>query len=217
MSALLYDLYVVAVFAVLGGIYYAVDDLLGTAICAGARKLFKKDSLPVGEKRGWIVGKPTSKRMWPAIVLGTLSFYLIHGFFAVSVPGHILVFIVAVFGTLIGFFVGPFFSKLYSKKDQAMKYVDGINDGSIKPMEEVQKAAQVVADKVTASTSGLTERVVETFVGAVEEAGKHLPGKQKALPAAPPEQSAVAQPEQELTDAEKFANARKALEDFNNS
>lgn len=206
-------LFKVLCFVFVGGIFYVIDDLLGTALRAVWHNATHKEKLPVGVKQGFIEGKLTSERFWPTIIVAAIGFLLLKDYFAVTLIGKIGIYLVALFGTTLGFIAGPWFRRIYGKKDKALDVIDKLEKGEI----DLTEGAKELANKVTSSASGMaasaTHAVSGAFSDAIGEAKKHihLPESEKQKAASTAEAAAPAETPVELTEEEKVEKARCEL------
>lgn len=206
-------LFKVSCFMLVGGIFYVIDDLLGTAVRAAWHNVTHKEKLPVGVKQGFIEGKLTSERFWPIIIVATIGFLPLKGYFAVTFAGKVGIYLVAVLGTTLGFIAGPWFRRIYGKKDKALDVIDRFEKGEI----DLTEGAKELANKVSSSASGIaasaTQAVSEAFSDAIGEAKKHihLPESEKQEAASAAEAAVPAETPVELTEEEKAEKAHREL------
>jgi hypothetical protein len=157
-----------------GGIFYVIDDLFGTALRAAWHNMTHKEKLPAGVKQGFIEGKLTSERFWPTIIVAAIGFLLFKDYFAVTLVGKIGIYLVALFGTTLGFIAGPWFRRIYSKKDKALDVLGRLETGKIDLSEEAKELASKLTQGAGEMATSATHAVSGAFSDALEEAGKHI-------------------------------------------
>jgi len=221
MSTILWDAIVIFSFIFVSGVFFVIDDIVGTAVRAFFYNLTHKESLPVGVKKGFIEGKKVSERLIPTILVAIFSFWLFNGIFAATTVGKFFLFFVALAGTTVGFIAGPWFSRIYSKKDKALRVIDKLESGEIDLTEE----AKELAGKVRQSVSGYASTAISEAGGAIStalaEAEKHIypnagvkDQPETAAIEKPADDVAAPQPAPEDPQAQEAAEVEKARKEL---
>lgn len=165
-----------SVFVVLGVVLHFVDVKKGEALYKYLWGKVHKDPLPENKSRGFIAGRKTIERVWPALTIVVIMFFLLrilgeHDFIILVLKAVFLMFP----ALLAGFALGGIMKKnkaVAEKADAVFSAIDefekkGVDVGGI--TDEVVHGAEEIGQKAVDSVIDAGER----FVSAVK--GEHKP------------------------------------------
>lgn len=172
----------------IGIAFYSLDRRFGVGSYKWWYDMTHENPLPEGEKRGFVFNKPTRVKAFAALVLSSIV-SVISVYTAASNPlAELVLWVVAIPATMIGFIIGPHFYKIWQKRDKVFDTVDKWERGEIDLSDELKERAGDVAESVRDVITG---------------------DKPKAAPPATPSASAGEKPvEKEVTpqQAEEMMN-----------
>ncbi len=148
------------VFVIIGGVFYFLDEKYGVEKYKSWWKFTHKDPLPEGEVLGFICGRNTGERVFPASIITLLICFVLHylgehDFISLLIKGSFLM----MPGLLIGFALAGLIRKnpKFSPKVEAVfKAIDRVEDGKVDIKDVVRDVAtearefgEKVVDSVT--------------------------------------------------------------------
>lgn len=165
-----------AVFLVLGSIWYLVDRIVGVPIYRWWYALTHRDPLPADILRGFIHGQRARVRFIAAVVLSVLQSSLVLASVSISNPlAELIGFCLEVPVVMGGFYLGPWLFRLWERKEHVFERVDRLESGEISLKAELKEAGHKAAEAVRGALG-------------VPEKGPGAPAsKTPAVPAAAPD------------------------------
>lgn len=184
----------VILYIALGCIFYFLDRWFGVAIYHWFYGMTHKDPLPEGVEKGFIHNRKAQARFANACIVA-LIFSLIE-FHYTEHPDPLMEFfswVIEVPLVMIGFIIGPFFFRIWGKKEDLFQTVDKIESGEIDVSKQIKNAAEGVAKDFLGKATDVVNDALDTIK------------KQEETPKTEPQKEAIEEKEEEI-DPKEYMN-----------
>lgn len=175
-------------FAIMGTIWYALDNYLGIVVYTFFYNLSSKEKLPEGKALGFIVNQKARGRFYAALPLGLFNWWLITLVTNHSIVINIFLCLLSLVSTMTGFYCGPWLLRLLPKlaqgKEKIMRRVDAIDrieSGEIDVVGIAGNRARSWMSKISGGLTGWKNKLSKATSSA-------WPAKKPIAPAPTPTQ-----------------------------
>lgn len=160
-------------FAIMGTIWYALDNYLGIIVFTFIYNLSSKEKLPEGKTLGFIVNQKARGRLYAAVPLGIVNWWLITLITNHSIIINVFLCLLSLASTMAGFYCGPWLLRLLPKlaqgKEKIMRHVDAIDrieSGEINVAEIASNRARNWMSKISGGLTGWKNKLSEAASSA---------------------------------------------------
>lgn len=126
---------------------YSLDRRFGVAIYRWWYNFSHKEPLPAETIRGFIYNRPAKNRATMATIVSLLESLVVVYFLHINPLVGLIVWLVGIPLTLIGFLIGPFSYRLWQKREVLFQTVDKVEAGQIDVTKEMGELAETEAGK----------------------------------------------------------------------
>ena len=125
-----YLVFWIVMFVILGAFWYVVDRRFGQGVYRFWYRLTHENPLPNDVRRGFVYNRKTRHKAFMAAVLSTAqSVVTVMNIEQVNLLVELILWIVEVPVTLLGFGIGPWVYKLWNRKDEVFDAIDDLESG----------------------------------------------------------------------------------------
>ena len=189
-------------FVALGATWYLLDRRFGAPLYRWWYNMTHEHPIESTEKKGFIYYRKAKAKLATAIALALVQSGIVLAMTRKGMLMEFVSFFLEVPATMLGFYVGPWLSKLWIKKDAVLDKVDQLESGELSVVKEVKEAAQDASEKVKDVAHDATAKVKDLLHLDEEEADgdgeTEGPGdREMEGPASPAERAPEPKPEPE--------------------